>query len=102
MSDTMTDHLDLHGLGHFLRSRRQAQQLTQSQLGALLGWTQERISLLETGKYGMPSVQALAHLTEALACPLVDLLEAAGLERSVLGIPRTETDSSRWDDAGPQ
>lgn len=69
---------DLDGLGSFVRARRGSLELTQTQLAERLGWVQERISLIENGKYGMPSLQALIRLTEALQVPFGDLLTAAG------------------------
>lgn len=69
---------DLAGLGNFVRERRTALQLSQTQLGQRVGWVQERISLIENGKYGMPSLHALIRLTGALEVPFGDLLQAAG------------------------
>lgn len=86
-NDMHTRHetVDLTGLGHFIRERRMALQLTQVQLAEQLSWTQERISVLERGKYGTPSVQALARLAAALDCSLVEILDAAGFDRDRLG-----------------
>ena len=50
-----------------------------------LAWTQERLSTLEHGKSGMPSVQSLARLASGLACSLLDLLQATGIDDQVLG-----------------
>jgi two-component system, OmpR family, sensor kinase len=72
------DTADLEGLGQYIRSRRQALGLTQTQLGQRLGWMQERVSILENGKYGMPSLPALARLAVACEVPLMDILRAAG------------------------
>ena len=69
---------DLAALGTFIRTRRQELGLTQSELGARLGYVQERVSLLEHGKYGMPSLPALAAMAEALELPLGKILQAAG------------------------
>lgn len=69
---------DLTILGTFLRERRQTLGLTQHQLAERLGWQQERISTLERGRYGIPSLPLLARLAEALETPLAVLLEAAG------------------------
>jgi hypothetical protein len=57
VNDMPTRHetVDLTGMGRFIRERRSALQLTQVQLAEQLSWTQERISVLERGKYGMPS-----------------------------------------------
>jgi two-component system, OmpR family, sensor kinase len=65
-------------LGAFIRARRMELHLTQTQLGNRTGWTQERISILENGKYGMPSLPALVRLATALECTLSHLLAAAG------------------------
>jgi signal transduction histidine kinase/transcriptional regulator with XRE-family HTH domain len=62
--------------------------LTQSQLAERLGWSQERVSVLETGKYGLPSLPLLAHLADTLDLPLAGLMSAVGF--SVQGIPTQE------------
>jgi len=72
---------DLQALGQFLRHQRKSLGLTQSQLAERLGWVQERISLLELGKYGMPSLPALVRLSLALEAPLPSVLTAAGYEQ---------------------
>ncbi|HLJ69210.1 MAG TPA: helix-turn-helix domain-containing protein [Chloroflexota bacterium] len=74
---------NLEALGHFIRSRRQSLNLTQTQLADRLGWVQERISALEHGKYGMPSLPALARVAEALDAPLASIIEVAGYPSSV-------------------
>jgi transcriptional regulator with XRE-family HTH domain len=95
VNDMPTRHetVDLTGMGRFIRERRSALQLTQVQLAEQLSWTQERISVLERGKYGMPSVQALAQLAAALHCSLVEILDAAGFDRDRRGI-RADTQSA--------
>jgi transcriptional regulator with XRE-family HTH domain len=72
------DAMDLAGLGRFIRERRHVLKLTQSELATRLGWVQEKISALECGKYGMPSVPALAGLAGGLEVSLHDVLAAAG------------------------
>lgn len=69
---------DLKGLGSFVRQRRLELRLTQQELADRMGYVQERISLLENGKYGLPSLPALADLARALETPLPRLLTAAG------------------------
>jgi transcriptional regulator with XRE-family HTH domain len=71
---------DLKGLGACIRAQRRELGLTQTALGERTGWVQERISLLESGKYGMPSLPALSMLATALETPLENLLEAAGFQ----------------------
>src|SRR5947209_10189661 len=83
------DTTDLESLGHYIRERRQALGLTQTQLGQRLGWMQERVSILENGKYGMPSLPALARLAIACEVPLMEILRAAGYGDE----PRMEVDS---------
>ncbi len=81
------DTTDLESLGTYIRGRRQALGLTQTQLGQRLGWMQERVSILENGKYGMPSLPALARLAIACEVPLMDILRAAGYgEDAHLGV----------------
>lgn len=71
-------------LGTFIRERRMVLGLTQTQLAERCGWVQERISLLEHGKYGMPSVSALARLAHGLDTRLFDMLAAAGFETNAV------------------
>lgn len=71
---------DLARLGAFIRMRRQALGLTQTDLGRRIGYYQERISSLERGNYGMPSLPALTELSNALEVNLLDLIHAAGYE----------------------
>lgn len=79
---------NLPRLGATIRDHRKKMELTQSQLADRLGWSQERVSLLETGKYGLPSLPLLAHLAEALELPLSSLMEAVGF--GIEGIPRED------------
>jgi transcriptional regulator with XRE-family HTH domain len=74
------DTTDLVALGTFVRTRRRTLELTQDQLAERLGWVQERISLLEHGKYGLPSLPSLALLASAIESELGDLLVSAGYE----------------------
>ncbi|HEX6507984.1 MAG TPA: helix-turn-helix transcriptional regulator, partial [Chloroflexota bacterium] len=64
---------DLTRLGTTIRDRRKELDLTQVQLAERLGWSQERVSVLETGKYGLPSLPLLGHLADALELPLSTL-----------------------------
>jgi two-component system, OmpR family, sensor kinase len=65
--------------------------LTQTQLADRLGWVQERISVIENGKYGMPSLQALVRLTEVLEVPFGELLDAAGYPEAAASFSRDGT-----------
>jgi transcriptional regulator with XRE-family HTH domain len=85
------DRADLQGLGTFIRERRRQMGLTQTQLGRRIGYYQERISALERGTYGLPSLPALEELTGALECELVDLLCACGYMEMRTAAPVTET-----------
>lgn len=77
----MTDPApDLAGLGGFVRARRHALGLTQRELGTRIGWVQERVSLLERGGYGLPSLIILARLATALESPLTHVLAALGYQ----------------------
>jgi GAF domain-containing protein len=69
---------DLEALGRLIREQRRRLDLTQSQLGERLGWVQERISLLENGKYGLPSLPALIRVAQALELSLSAVLTAVG------------------------
>ena len=64
--------------GVFLREHRQVLGWTQEQLAHRVQWTQERISRLENGKYGMPRLPALARLAAGLEMPPSEMLAAAG------------------------
>jgi transcriptional regulator with XRE-family HTH domain len=80
-SDGTSANLD--GLGIFIRTRRHTLELTQAQLAERLGWVQERISLLEHGKYGMPSLPSLARLATAVETELGDVLVSAGYRGAI-------------------
>lgn len=67
-------------LGAFIRERRLALGITQTQLAERINWVQERISLIENGKYGMPSLPALGRLANALEIRLFQMLAAAGYD----------------------
>jgi transcriptional regulator with XRE-family HTH domain len=83
--DSVRHEVDLKGLGSLVRRRRRELGLTQTQLGERTGWVQERISLLESGKYGTPSLPALATIADALEITLAQVLQAAGFEELVAG-----------------
>lgn len=83
---------DLEGLGRLIVERRQALNQTQTQLAQRLGWVQERISVLEHGKYGMPSLAALVRLAEALDVSLSALVEAAGYNTRPFPQPEAATE----------
>lgn len=71
---------DLAHLGDTIRQRRRRLGLTQTALGDRLGWTQERISLLENGRYGLPSLPALSQIAQALNAGLDEILAAVGYD----------------------
>jgi two-component system OmpR family sensor kinase len=81
-------------LGMFIRDRRKTLGLTQTQLAERLGWVQERISTLENGKYGMPSLPALERLANALESKLFEVLVAAGYAEDEVGAAR-DTEGAR-------
>jgi len=90
------DTADLESLGSFIRSRRQALGLTQTQLGERLGWMQERVSILENAKYGMPSLPALARLAIACEVPLMQILRAVGYgDESMEEVQRDAVEQAR-------
>lgn len=78
---------DLRGLGIFVRQRRLELGLTQQGLADRMGYVQERISLLENGKYGLPSLPALADLAHTLETPLPRLLTAVGYSEDMTPEP---------------
>jgi two-component system, OmpR family, sensor kinase len=73
------DNVDLLALGAFIREQRTHLGLTQEQLATRCAWAQERVSVLENGKYGTPSLPALVRLAAALEVSVVMLVEAMGL-----------------------
>lgn len=83
----MEQQRNLVTLGQFLRQRRKQLGLTQTELGARLGWTQERVSLLEHGKYGMPSLPQLCRLAAALGVSLEELLRQLGVDAGQGPVP---------------
>lgn len=68
----------MKGLGQFVRNRRRELGLTQTQLGTRVGYAQERISSVEGGTYGLPSLPSMHELAAALEVPAEHLLAAAG------------------------
>lgn len=79
---------DLASLGAFVRRRRQTLGLTQRELGQRIEWAQERISLLERGGYGLPSLIILARLASAVESPLTALIAALGYEEPSPAVER--------------
>jgi len=75
---TLTSDSQLHRLGDFIRAHRSALGVTQADLAERVGWTQERVSVLENGKYGMPSLPSLSHLASTLDTTLFAMLAASG------------------------
>lgn len=81
MQSARIDHENgerLRSLGAYVRSRREGLGLTQADLGKRVGYYQERVSAIERGTYGLPSLPALLELAAALEVDLYDLIEAAG------------------------
>ena len=76
----MAERGNLVALGSLARERRKELGLTQTELGDRLGWAQERVSLLENGKYGLPSLPQLCRLADGLELSFDDLLRTIGLE----------------------
>jgi transcriptional regulator with XRE-family HTH domain len=95
--DSVRHEVDLKGLGDLVRRRRRELGLTQTQLGQRTGWVQERISLLESGKYGTPSLPALAMMADALETSLAEVLTSAGFQEladEAASIPAGEAEQS--------
>src|SRR5947209_6563438 len=88
----MTAGTDLVALGRFVRERRKELELTQVALGLRVGWAQERVSLLENGKYGMPSLPQLCRLADGLMLSTGELLSQAGFH-GVQGLERPNQDA---------
>jgi GAF domain-containing protein len=80
LEDDADKAADLDALGRFVRARRVALGLNQTALAQRVGWGQERISLVENGRYGLPSIPQLARLAMACECTLLDVLRAAGFD----------------------
>ncbi|GAC1405108.1 MAG: hypothetical protein NVSMB52_18920 [Chloroflexota bacterium] len=76
----------LDTLGETIRERRRDLGLTQAQLAERMGWTQERVSIIENGKYGLPSIMGLTRLATALELPLAILIAAIGLPDEGFGL----------------
>jgi two-component system, OmpR family, sensor kinase len=77
-------------LASFIKERRRALRLTQTQLATRVGWAQERISNLESGNYGLPTILALSRLATALESSLFEMLEAAGFDQRTVSRARVE------------
>jgi transcriptional regulator with XRE-family HTH domain len=70
--------------------------LTQRQLGERIDWVQERVSLLERGGYGLPSLIILARLARALESPLLSFIAALGYrDGPSVGLDQAERESPR-------
>jgi transcriptional regulator with XRE-family HTH domain len=69
---------NLQRFGALIADRRKILGMTQDELAQRVGWSQERISTIERGRYGLPSLPSLARLAGALDLSLVHLLEAVG------------------------
>ena len=69
---------DLVTFGRYIKNCRSRLRLTQEQLAERCGWTQERISILERGLYGTPSLVALACLCAGLEIQRRDVLVPLG------------------------
>ncbi|GAC1513795.1 MAG: hypothetical protein NVS2B16_19460 [Chloroflexota bacterium] len=78
---------DLVKLGAFIRDRRVTLGMTQRDLAERAHWAQARISLLERGGYGLPSVPHLARLAAMLEISLSDVLEALGYANTAIAGP---------------
>jgi transcriptional regulator with XRE-family HTH domain len=74
---------DLVAFGEFVRQRRRSLGLAQTQLGARLGLAQERVSTLENGKYGLPSLPQIHRLADALMVSFDILVEKVGIGGTV-------------------
>jgi Helix-turn-helix domain len=95
---------DLVNLGMFVSARRRRLGRTQMQLGIRLDWYQERVSLLDSGKSGSPSLRVLAKLAWALAVARADILVAVRfLDEPGLGQMGAATaPAERTADSSPQ
>jgi transcriptional regulator with XRE-family HTH domain len=80
MNDGERTPPDLVALGTFIRARRQDLGLTQADLAARIGWTQERVSTLENARYGLPSLPQLAKLAEVCGTTIADVLRVLGYD----------------------
>jgi transcriptional regulator with XRE-family HTH domain len=79
---------NLRRFGTLIAERRKDLSITQDELARRVGWSQERISTIERGRYGLPSLPSLARLAAALDLPLGEVLESAGFPSS----PSVETE----------
>jgi transcriptional regulator with XRE-family HTH domain len=70
--------VDLIAFGCLVRERRKAMGLSQHELGARIDWAQERVSALERGRYGLPSVPSLIRLARSLDISLGVIIGALG------------------------
>lgn len=73
---------NLRRFGKLIAERRKDLDMTQDELAQRVGWSQERISTIERGRYGLPSLPSLARLAVAVDLPLGEVLEAAGFPSS--------------------
>ncbi|NRR04563.1 helix-turn-helix domain-containing protein [Brevibacillus sp. RS1.1] len=70
--------------GSYLKSLRTAQELTLSQLGEIIGYSNPYLSQIENGKKGIPSPELLKKMAEPLGVGYPQLLKQAGILPSEL------------------
>ncbi|HLJ66612.1 MAG TPA: ATP-binding protein [Chloroflexota bacterium] len=74
---------NLEALGIFILARRTSMGLSQTQFAECIGWTPERVSLLERGPYSMPSLPTLERMAATLHTTLGDVVQVSGYDDRV-------------------
>lgn len=72
----------MNSIGKNIRKRRKELQVTQTQLAALTGLTNDYISKLEVGKRDNPSLEVTQKIAKALFISVEDLTKGTDLENT--------------------
>ncbi|MEF3330612.1 helix-turn-helix transcriptional regulator [Oceanobacillus oncorhynchi] len=67
--------------GEFLKAKRNKKGYTINQLSMYTGISAAQLSRIENGKRGVPKVENIRKLSDALSVPFGDMLNAAGYSR---------------------
>lgn len=104
--------MDGSGFGRYVKRLREQRGFTQQELGEALGKRGSYVSIVESGKIGMPGPEVLAAMATELGVPEVELLRQIGYlqgepadnaapwpahdtRAAIIELPRRVTDETR-------
>ncbi len=76
------EECDAQGFGEYLKSLREAQGLTLTELGELIGTSHSYLSQIENGKKTHPSLGVLKKMSERLGVSQIELMRKSGCLQS--------------------